>query len=44
MPVLTPIDSAMPAPLFRARMARPGRESSRLRVAHSASSTNTQIR
>ncbi len=38
------MDSAMPAPLFKARMARPGRESSRLRVAHRASSTQTQIR
>ncbi|KAG1597460.1 hypothetical protein G6F46_014284 [Rhizopus delemar] len=38
--VFTPMDSAMPAPLFSARMARPGREFSRFRVAHSASSTS----
>ena len=42
--VFTPMDSAMPAPLLSARMARPGREFSRLRVASSASSTKAQIR
>ena len=42
--VFTPIDSAITRPPFSARIARPSRESSRLRVVSSAASTNAQIR
>ncbi len=40
----TPNDSAISSPPFSARMARPGRESSRLCVAHSAPSVMIQMR
>ena len=42
--VSTPIDSAMTRPPLSARIARPSRESSRLRVDQTASSRKAQIR
>jgi hypothetical protein len=41
--VFTPIDSAISLPLLSARIARPSRESSRLCIAQSASSSTAQI-
>ena len=41
---LTPKASAISSPPLSARMARPGRESSRLSVAHNAASAMVQIR
>ena len=42
--VSTPIDSAMTRPPLSARIARPSRESSRLRVDQTASSRKAQVR
>ena len=41
--VFTPIDSAMICPPLSERMARPSRESSRLRSSHNEISVTTQI-
>ena len=42
--VFTPIDSAITMPPLSARMARPSRESSRLRVVKTPASRKAQIR